>query len=93
MQSRTEPPDGFIIEHHTAGGHNAGPQGPLRLDELGQPLYGPEDEPDMETIRQAGLPFWLAGGYGSREKLAQARSAGAEGVQAGSVFALAEESG
>ena len=50
--SQTEPPDGFIIEHHTAGGHNAGPQGPLKKDELGQPIYGPEDEPDLQTIRE-----------------------------------------
>ena len=91
--SQTEAPDGFIIEHHTAGGHNAGPQGPLKKDEKGQPIYGPEDEPDLQAIRQFGLPFWLAGGYGSREKLAQALAAGATGVQVGSVFALAEESG
>jgi len=91
--SQTKAPDGFIIEHHTAGGHNAGPQGPLKKDELGQPIYGPQDEPDLQAIRQVGLPFWLAGGYGSREKLAQAVAAGATGVQVGSVFALAEESG
>ena len=71
-QSQTEAPDGFIIEHHTAGGHNAGPQGPLKKDDRGQPIYGPEDEPDLQAIRQVGLPFWLAGGYGSREKLQQA---------------------
>ncbi len=92
-QSQSGPPDGFIIEHHTAGGHNAAPQGPLKLDESGQPVYGPEDEPDLEAIRQAGLPFWLAGGYGSRQKLAQAQAAGARGVQVGTAFALAEESG
>ena len=28
-QSSTEAPDGFIVEHHTAGGHNANPAGPL----------------------------------------------------------------
>ncbi|MEZ4584156.1 MAG: hypothetical protein R3A10_21405 [Caldilineaceae bacterium] len=39
-----------------------------------------------------GLPFWLAGGYGSHAKL-QAASAGANGVQVGTLFALAEESG
>ena len=92
-QSQTEAPDGFIIEHHTAGGHNAGPQGPLKKDDTGQPIYGPEDEPDLQAIRRAGLPFWLAGGYGSREKLAQALTLGASGVQVGSLFALAEESG
>jgi NAD(P)H-dependent flavin oxidoreductase YrpB (nitropropane dioxygenase family) len=92
-QSPSGAPDGFIIEHHTAGGHNAGPQGPLKTDELGQPVYGDKDEPDLQAIRQAGLPFWLAGGYGSHEKLQQALAAGAAGVQVGSTFALAEESG
>ncbi len=91
--SRSGAPDGFIIEHHTAGGHNAGPQGPLKKDDLGQPIYGEQDEPDLEAIRGVGIPFWLAGGYGSREKLRQALAAGANGVQAGTVFALAEESG
>jgi nitronate monooxygenase len=92
-QSRTEAPDGFIIEHHTAGGHNAGPQGPLKKDDRGQPIYGPEDEPDLQAVRQVGKPFWLAGGYGSHEKLAQALALGANGVQVGSAFALAQEAG
>ena len=91
--SQSEPPDGFIIEHHTAGGHNAGPQGPLKKDARGQPIYGAEDEPDLQAIRKVGLPFWLAGGYGSHEKLEQALKLGATGVQVGSVFALTEESG
>lgn len=92
-QSPTMPPDGFIIEHHTAGGHNAAPQGPLVKDALGQPVYGAADEPDLSAIRSAGLPFWLAGGYGSREKFQQALALGAQGIQAGSAFAVAEESG
>jgi NAD(P)H-dependent flavin oxidoreductase YrpB (nitropropane dioxygenase family) len=92
-QSPSQAPDGFIIEHHTAGGHNASPQGPLKKDSLGQPLYDGLDEPNLQAIRQAGLPFWLAGGYGSHEKLQQAIKEGAVGVQAGSIFALAEESG
>jgi len=91
--SQTEPPDGFIIEHHTAGGHNAGPQGTLKKDELGQPLYSEQDEPDLAAIRQVGMPFWLAGGYNSHEKLKQARAEGALGVQVGTMFALAQESG
>ena len=92
-QSTSQAPDGFVIEHHTAGGHNAGPQGPLVKDELGQPRYGQLDEPDLQAIRQVGLPFWLAGGYGSREKLQQALAAGAVGIQVGTVFALSQESG
>jgi nitronate monooxygenase len=92
-ESQSEAPDGFIIEHHTAGGHNAGPQGPVRLDNLGQPIYSELDEPDLTAIRQIGLPFWLAGGYASHEKIQKALTDGATGVQVGSVFALAEESG
>lgn len=92
-QSSSEPPDGFIIEHHTAGGHNAGPQGPMVTDEKGQPVYSELDEPNLQEIRAVNLPFWLAGGYGSKEKLAHALAVGASGVQVGSVFALAEESG
>ncbi len=92
-QSQSEAPDGFIVEHHTAGGHNAGPQGPMRQDSKGQPIYSEIDEPDLQAIREVGLPFWLAGGYGTREKLQQALDAGATGAQVGSVFALAEESG
>jgi NAD(P)H-dependent flavin oxidoreductase YrpB (nitropropane dioxygenase family) len=62
-------------------------------DSNGQPIYSALDEPDLQTIRQVGLPFWLAGGYGSHEKLQQALAAGATGVQVGSAFALTEESG
>ena len=93
VRSDSEAPDGFIIENFTAGGHNANPVGPLRRDELGQPIYGPKDHPDLAVIRAAGKPFWLAGGYGSRDKLRVAQEFGANGVQVGSVFALAEESG
>jgi nitronate monooxygenase len=91
--SATEPPDGLIIENHTAGGHNANPVGPLRRDEFGQPIYGSADTADIDAIRKTGLPFWLAGGYGSHEQLQAALNVGATGIQAGSIFALAEESG
>ncbi len=92
-KSETLPPDGFIIEHHTAGGHNANPVGPLVKDELGQPVYSEKDEADLAAIRAVGIPFWLAGGYGSRDKLQEALAHGANGVQVGTAFALAEESG
>lgn len=92
-ESSSEAPDGFIIEHHTAGGHNASPVGPARRDEEGQPIYDARDEPDLAAIRGAGLPFWMAGGYGSHEGLQRALAYGATGVQVGTVFALAEESG
>jgi NAD(P)H-dependent flavin oxidoreductase YrpB (nitropropane dioxygenase family) len=91
--SPSQPPDGFIIEHHTAGGHNAAPQGPLKKDTLGQPIYSELDEPDLTAIRGQGLPFWLAGGYGSGPGLQKALAAGAVGVQVGSAFALCEDSG
>lgn len=93
MSSASEIPDGFIIEHHSAGGHNANPVGPLKKDDLGQPIYSDKDTPDLVEIGKAGRPFWLAGGYGSHTKLQEALAAGATGVQVGSTFALAEESG
>ena len=86
-------PDGFVIEHHSAGGHNANPVGPMRQDGLGQPIYSEKDEANLEAIRQLGIPFWLAGGYGSADRLQDALSAGASGIQVGSTFALANESG
>ncbi len=92
-ESTSMKPDGFIIEHHTAGGHNASPQGPLMLDEEQQPIYGEDDDPDIESIHRIGIPFWLAGGYGNKEKLQEAITLGATGVQVGSIFAMSEESG
>jgi nitronate monooxygenase len=84
--------DGFVIEGPTAGGHNAPPRGQLVLEE-GQPVYGPRDVVDLEKIREIGLPFWLAGGYGTPERLREAKAQGAAGVQVGTVFAFCEESG
>jgi NAD(P)H-dependent flavin oxidoreductase YrpB (nitropropane dioxygenase family) len=85
-------PDGFVVEGPTAGGHNAPPRGKVRLDEDGQPVYGPKDEPDLGELAAIGLPFWLAGGYADHEQLERARQAGAEGVQVGTAFALCAES-
>jgi nitronate monooxygenase len=85
--------DGFILEGATAGGHNAPPRGKLQLDENGEPVYGERDAVDLEKIRELGLPFWLAGGFGSAEKLRQAIAWGAAGVQVGTAFACCEESG
>jgi NAD(P)H-dependent flavin oxidoreductase YrpB (nitropropane dioxygenase family) len=48
---------------------------------------------DLETLRALGLPFWLAGGFGTPDKLAEALAAGARGVQVGTAFALCEDSG
>jgi nitronate monooxygenase len=84
--------DGFVIEGSTAGGHNAPPRGQLVLSEKGEAVYGERDRVDLEKIRQIGLPFWLAGSYGTPEKIVEALEAGAAGVQVGTVFCFCEES-
>ena len=48
---------------------------------------------DIEKVKAVGLPFWLAGGFGTPEKVKEAIELGAVGVQVGSLFALAKESG
>jgi len=85
--------DGFVVEGETAGGHNAPPRGALQLSDKGEPVYGPRDVPDLERIRELGLPFWLAGSYGQPGKLAEAIGLGATGIQVGTAFAFCEESG
>lgn len=86
-------PDGFVVESPEAGGHNAPPRGQLRLDDRGEPIYGPRDRPDLGKLRALGLPFWLAGGQSHRDSLSQAKRLGARGIQTGTLFALCEESG
>lgn len=97
FKKHSVPPDGFIIEEPIAGGHNAPPRTPgnkaIALDETGQPIYTARDHANMDTMRSLDVPYWLAGGYGSREGLARAKALGARGVQGGSIFALAKESG
>lgn len=85
--------DGFVVEGETAGGHNAPPRGAMQLSSTGEPIYGLRDIPDLEKIRELGLPFWLAGSYGSPEKLVVARELGAAGIQVGTAFAFCDESG
>ena len=85
--------DGFVVEGHKAGGHNAPPRGAMRLDEKGEPIFGEKDTPDLAKIKQLGLPFWLAGGYDTPEKLKEAKNAGAAGIQTGTAFAFCDESG
>ena len=85
--------DGFVVEGPTAGGHNAPPRGALTLDGHGEPVYGPRDVPDLEQIRNLGLPFWLAGSYGDTMMIEKAISLGAQGVQVGTAFAFCDESG
>jgi NAD(P)H-dependent flavin oxidoreductase YrpB (nitropropane dioxygenase family) len=85
--------DGFVVEHHVAGGHNAPPRGRMALTESGEPIYGPRDVVDLERMRDIGLPFWLAGGSGGPGGLAEAKRGGAAGIQVGTLFAFCEESG
>ena len=86
-------PDGFVVEGPRAGGHNAPARGRPVLDDDGQPVFGPRDNADLVKVAAVGLPFWLAGGYATAEQVQQARTAGAAGVQVGTLFALCEESG
>lgn len=85
--------DGFVIEGPTAGGHNAPPRGKKQLNERGEPIYGDRDVVDLDKIAELGLPFWIAGGAGNPHRLREARAAGAQGVQVGTLFAYCEESG
>ena len=85
--------DGFIVEGPTAGGHNAPPRGEPRYNERGEPLYGERDVVDLGKMGELGLPFWIAGGAGTPERLREALQAGAAGVQVGTLFAYCEESG
>ncbi len=69
------------------------PRGKLKLTETNEPVYGDRDAVDLDKVRELGLPFWLAGGYGTSEKIDEAVALGAVGVQVGSIFALSTESG
>jgi NAD(P)H-dependent flavin oxidoreductase YrpB (nitropropane dioxygenase family) len=86
-------PDGFIIEHNSAGGHNAPPRGKWEFDENGEPIYGPKDIADIEKMKKLELPFWLAGTYGNPERVKAALAQGAAGVQVGTLFAISNHSG
>jgi len=86
-------PDGFVIEYHVAGGHNAPPRGKNHIDDNGEAVYNDLDIPNLEKIHASGSPFWLAGGFATPEKLQEALGLGAQGIQVGSLFALANESG
>jgi NAD(P)H-dependent flavin oxidoreductase YrpB (nitropropane dioxygenase family) len=85
--------DGFVIEGPTAGGHNAPPRGNAIFNEKGEPVYGDKDVVDLEQMKKLGLPFWLAGGYGTPQQMQAALAAGAAGVQVGTAFSLCDESG
>jgi len=85
--------DGFVVEGPTAGGHNAPPRGAMQLSDLGEPVYGPRDVPNLAEIAELGLPFWLAGSFADPEKLIEAKNQGAAGIQVGTAFAFCDESG
>ncbi|HQT92573.1 MAG TPA: nitronate monooxygenase [Candidatus Kryptobacter bacterium] len=84
---------GFVVERPTAGGHNAPPRQKGVFDESGQSVYGPKDEVAFEKLQSLGIPFWIGGSLSSPEGLAKAQALGAVGIQAGSIFALSEDSG
>ena len=86
-------PDGFVVERPPAGGHSAPPRGRMQLDEHGSPVYGLRDEADLSKMAALGLPFWMAGAYGTPGQVAAAVETGAVGVQVGTLFALCAESG
>jgi NAD(P)H-dependent flavin oxidoreductase YrpB (nitropropane dioxygenase family) len=86
-------PDGFVVEGPVAGGHSAPPRGQLTLDDDGQPVYSDRDYANLGAMAKIGLPFWMAGAYGTPERVAEALEAGAAGVQVGTIFALCDESG
>ena len=85
--------DGFVVEGPTAGGHNAPPRGKMQLNDRGEPVYGQRDLVDLKGMQALGLPFWLAGSYGSPQQVVQALDSGAAGVQVGTAFAFCNESG
>ncbi len=85
--------DGFIVEGPTAGGHNAPPRGVATFNERGEPIYGERDVVDLAKLAELGVPFWLAGGLGSPERLREARRDGAAGIQVGTLFAYCDEAG
>lgn len=85
--------EGFIVEGNPAGGHNAPPRGKMALSAANEPVYGPRDVANLAAFREFGLPFWLAGQYGSPEGMRRALAAGAAGIQAGTAFALSQDSG
>jgi NAD(P)H-dependent flavin oxidoreductase YrpB (nitropropane dioxygenase family) len=85
-------PDGFIVEAPPAGGHNAPPRRP-EINERGEMVFGPRDEPDLDKIAVTALPYWLAGAAGTPEALLAALNQGAMGIQVGTIFALSSDSG
>ncbi|MCP3915858.1 MAG: nitronate monooxygenase [bacterium] len=93
LRKATGPIDGFVVEGHSAGGHNAPPRGRVQMSAEGEPIYGERDVPDLAALVALGLPFWLAGSFGHPQSIDVARGLGAVGIQVGTAFAYCEESG
>lgn len=85
--------EGFVVEHHTAGGHNAPPRGGGTRNERGEPVYGARDTADLTKMASFGRPFWLAGSKATPAGYEFARNNGAQGIQVGTLFAFCQESG
>ena len=87
-------PYGFVIEYPEAGGHNAAPA-KMKFDSEGQAvmIYTDKDRADVPSIRALGLPFWLAGSFGTSKSLSRAMEMGASGIQVGTIAALSGQSG
>ncbi len=85
--------DGLVVEGPTAGGHNAPPRGAGVSKAAGPPVYGERDRVNLQKLADLGLPFWVAGGAGTPDRLVEARAEGAAGIQVGTLFAYSDESG
>jgi len=89
----TGPIQGFIVEGPKAGGHNAPPRGKYPFNEIGEPIYGPRDLVLPEDMKELELPFYYAGSVATPEQLTELINLGAQGIQVGTLFAFAQESG
>ena len=82
--------NGFVVENHTAGGHNAPPR---KVKGVQADAFSDKDTIKIDAIAKLGKPFWLAGKFASPEKLKEAKDQGAIGVQIGTAFAFCDQSG
>jgi len=85
--------NGYVVENYRAGGHNAPPRRDRNAPDNGLTTFGLKDEPNLDNIKAIGKPFWLAGQYSTPAMFQSALEAGATGVQVGTPFAFARESG
>lgn len=92
LSRRDFAPDGYVVEAPTAGGHNAPPKSSAKGPN-GEPIYTERDVADLSKLIELSLTFWLAGQRGTYDDYVDALMSGARGVQVGTAFALAQESG